>query len=79
MEWVRSWSHDKTFTKKFLAIRPEKMTRRKKRKKARKAIAKFFAWSANAINNKANPEKYLGVKEEPTTQASTSNSEVLSV
>ena len=38
--WV---TYDKRFTKKFLAVRPEKMTRRKKRKKARKAIAKFFA------------------------------------
>ena len=36
-------TYDKTFTKMFLAIRPEKMTRRKKREKARKAIAKFFA------------------------------------
>ena len=38
-EWVRSWSHaflityDKTLTKKLLAVRPEKVTRRKKRSK----------------------------------------------
>ena len=40
-EWVRSWSHaflityDKTLTKKLSAVRPEKVTRRKKRKKSR--------------------------------------------
>ena len=53
-EWVRSWSHafliadHKTLTKKFLAVRPEKVTRRKKRKKTRKVIAKLFALNANA-------------------------------
>ena len=54
-ELVRSWSHvfvityGKTFTKKLLAVRPEKVTKRKKRKKkTRKAIAKLFALNANA-------------------------------
>ena len=38
-EWVRSWSHaflinyDKTLTKRLFAVRPEKVTRKKKRKK----------------------------------------------
>ena len=55
-ESVRSWSHaflityDKMLTKKLLAVRLEEVTRRKKRKKNRKAIAKFFALNANAIN-----------------------------
>ena len=59
-EWVRSWSHaflityDKTLTKKILAVRPEKVTRRRKRKnrKNRMAIAKFFAFNANAVRHK---------------------------
>ena len=54
--WVRSWSHaflityDKTLTKNLLAVRPDKVTRRKKRKnkKARMAIAKPFTLNANA-------------------------------
>ena len=56
-EWVRSWSHaflityQKTLTKKLLAVRPEKATRsKKKKKKTRKATAKLFALNANAIN-----------------------------
>ena len=38
-EWIRSWSHallityDKTFTKNLLLVRPEEVTRRKKKKK----------------------------------------------
>ena len=53
-EWVRSWSHafliayHKTLSKKLLAIRLEKVTRRKK-EKTRKAITKLFALNANAI------------------------------
>ena len=53
-EWVRSWSHTllktshKTFTKKLLAVLPEKVTRRKKEKKTRMAIAKLFVLNANA-------------------------------
>ena len=53
-EWVRSWSrafliaYHKTLTKMLFAVRPEKVTRRKKRKKNRKAIAKLFALNANA-------------------------------
>ena len=53
-EWVRSWSHaflitsHKTLTKKLLTVRPEKVTRKKKKKKTRKAIAKLFALNANA-------------------------------
>ena len=39
----------KKLNKKLLAVRPEKVTRRKKRKKMRKAIAKLFALNANAI------------------------------
>ena len=55
-EWVSSWSHaflityHKTLAKKLLAVRLEKVTRRKKRKKTRKAIAKLFTLNANAIN-----------------------------
>ena len=55
-EWVRSWLHDffityhKTFTKKVLEVRSEKVTRRKKIKKIRKVIAKLFALNSNAIN-----------------------------
>ena len=55
-EWDRSWSrafliaYHKTFIKKFLAVRPEKVTRRKKnKKKTRNAIAKLFVLNANAI------------------------------
>ena len=55
-EWARSWSnaflitYDKMFIKDLLAVRPVKVTRRKKRKKnrARKTIAKLFALNANS-------------------------------
>ena len=36
-------------TEKLLAVHPEKVARRKKRKKTRKAIAKLPALNANAI------------------------------
>ena len=55
-ERVVSWSHAflitnvKTLGKKLLAVRPEKGTRRTKRKKTRMATAKFSALNANAIN-----------------------------
>ena len=41
---------DKTLTKKLLTVRPEKVTRRKKREKKRttKAIEKLLALNANA-------------------------------
>ena len=48
---VRSWSHAffitnlKKLAKKLLAVRPEKLTRRKKRKTI--AIAKLFAFHVN--------------------------------
>ena len=55
-ERVTSWSHiylityDKTLTEKLLAVRPEKVTRKKKRiKRTREAIAKLFALNANAV------------------------------
>ena len=54
-EWVKSWPHaflityDKTFTKKLLAVRPEKVKRREKKDKTRKAITKLFASNANAV------------------------------
>ena len=54
-EWVRTWSpvflttKVKKFAKKLLAIRPEKVMRRKKRKKTRMAIGKLFALNANTI------------------------------
>ena len=57
-EWVRSWSYLflktnlKTYTKKLLAVRPEKRTRRKKRKKTRIATTKLFAFNVNAIIQK---------------------------
>ena len=41
-------AYHKTFTEKLLAVRPEKVTRRKERKKIRKVIAKLFALNANA-------------------------------
>ena len=44
-------SYLKTFTKKLLAVRPEKVTSRKKGKKTSKAIAELFALNANAIIN----------------------------
>ena len=53
-EWVRSWSHAflitnlKTFSKKLLAVCPEKGTRRKKRNKTRMAIVNLVALKANA-------------------------------
>ena len=57
-EWVRSWSHvflityNKTLAKKLLSVPSEKVTRsNKKKKKARKAIAKLFALNANAKIN----------------------------
>ena len=43
-EWVRPWSHaflityDKTLTKKLLVVSPEKLTRRKKRKKLERQL-----------------------------------------
>ena len=46
-------TYDKTLTKKLLAVRPEKVTTRKKKKINRKAIAKLFALNANAITNVA--------------------------
>ena len=54
---LRSCSHaffrtyDRTLAKKLLAVHPEKVTRRKKRKKTREAIAKLFTLSINAIMN----------------------------
>ena len=57
-EWFRSWPHaflityDKTLTEKLLAVHPEKVAQRKKRKKqTRKAIAKLFALNTNAISD----------------------------
>ena len=53
---IRSWATVflitklKTLAKSFLAVRPEKMMRRKKRKKNRMGIAKLFALNANAKN-----------------------------
>ena len=61
-EWVRSWSHVflitkvKTFHKKLLAVCPEKVARRKKRKKTRMAIAKLFALDTNT---KIDAKKYF--------------------
>ena len=52
-EWVRSWPHVflitkiKKLTKKLLEVRPQKVTRREKKKKTRMAIAKLFALNAN--------------------------------
>ena len=55
-ERVIFWSHiyliiyDKTLTGKLLAVRPEKVTGKKKRiKRTREAIAKLFALNANAV------------------------------
>ena len=48
-KWVRSWSHvfvvtyHKTLPRKLLAVRPEKVTTKEKRRKIRQAIATFFA------------------------------------
>ena len=42
-------TYDKTLTKKLLAVRPEKVMRRKNEKKTRMAIAKLFALNANVI------------------------------
>ena len=42
-------TYDKTFTKKLLAVRPEKVKRREKKDKTRKAITKLFASNANAV------------------------------
>ena len=57
-EWFRYWSHAflvtnvNKFTKRLLAVRPEKETRRKKRKReTRMAIAKLLAFNANAIKS----------------------------
>ena len=41
-------TYEKTLTKNLSAVHPEKVTRMKKRKKTRKAIAKLFALNANA-------------------------------
>ena len=54
-EWFKSWSHVllikvKRLAKNFLAVRPEKVTRKKKRKKTRTVIAKLLALNANALN-----------------------------
>ena len=56
-EGVRSWKHVflvtklKTLPKKLLAVRPEKVTRRKKRKKIEWQLQSFFALNANAKNH----------------------------
>ena len=42
-------TYDQTLTKKLLAVRPEKVMRRKNEKKTRMAIAKLFALNANVI------------------------------
>ena len=42
-------NYDKTLTKKLSTIRSEKVTRREKNKKTRKAIAALFALNSNAI------------------------------
>ena len=58
-----TWSHtffltyDKRFTKNFLAVGPEKVTRWKK--KTRMAIAKLFARNANAIMVEAQSDSSL--------------------
>ena len=60
-----TWSHtflityDIRFTKNFLAVGPEKVTRWKK--KTRMAIAKLFAWNANAIMVEAQSDASLTV------------------
>ena len=55
-ERVTSWSHiylityDKKLTEKLLAVRPEKVARKKKRiKRTRETIAKLFALKTNAV------------------------------
>ena len=66
-EWVRSWSQVflitkvKTFAKKFLGVRPVKVTRRKKKKEKKKiAIAKLFALNANAKTRMAIANFFCG-------------------
>ena len=55
-ERIISWSHiylityDKKLTEKLLAVRPEKVARKKKRiKRTREAIAKLYALNTNAV------------------------------
>ena len=51
-KWVRSWSHvfvityHETLPRKLLAIRPEKVTTKEKRRKTRQSIATFFELNA---------------------------------
>ena len=53
-EWVRFKSHIflitklKSLAKKLLAVRPEKVTKKEKKKRPRMAIAKLFALNINA-------------------------------
>ena len=54
-ECIRSWSHAslitdlRTFAKKLWIVHPKSLRTKWKRRKKRKAIAKFFALHANAI------------------------------
>ena len=66
MKEVRSWSHtswvtnDKTFLKK-ISIHPKALTRKRKRTKKEKAIAKSFALYANAKKQttQANAKRFI--------------------
>ena len=67
-EWVLSWLHAflinnlKTFAKKLLAVRPENVTRRKKRK-TRMTIAKLLAFHTNAIKSDWNAKTLTRARE----------------
>ena len=67
-EWVLSWLHSflinnlKMFAKKLLAVRPENVTRRKKRK-TRMASAKLLAFHTNAIKRDWNAKTMTRARE----------------